>query len=365
MDETQILLGYVKQNLGDQLATKKLGGEYFYYSLPLAAIDAVFSAQAKYPTVQNVIQRYCSKYGLITFRPQTNNPPPKESQESVSDVIQKIRQAGIPYFVEQVFVNRSKTSGRLKVEVMLEVLETLEKLQIQYLQDIQVWLTQPKLQQNIIDAITSIHGIGEATYRYFLMLVGDDQMVKPDTMILRFINNALGRVVNAAEAVSLVQGCSHELLSQYPNLNPRLLDYLIWSWQRDQQFIPKKSPSLHDDEGKPEIHRHVPKKNSDIFQSLRKTTMTIPEKTQCSMHRRYQAGQLLSSAQIKDDVWTDYRTPRSSVMPKDYCCNVWNKDPRSGVYHVFYFENEINKYRLLLELDINVLRQRGDCPRQE
>ena len=37
--------------------------------------------------------------------------------------------------------------------------------------------------------------------------------------------------------------------------------------------------------------------------------------------KRYQLGQLLKGSQIKDDAFEDYRTPRGSVMPADYCCN--------------------------------------------
>jgi hypothetical protein len=91
--------------------------------------------------------------------------------------------------------------------------------------------------------------------------------------------------------------------------------------------------------------------------------MTIPQKTQQAMFRRYQPGQLLSSKQIKDDVLEDYpNTPRKSVMPSDYCCNKWNADPASGIYHIFFFDNIENKYRLLPELDLNEPRQRDNCP---
>ena len=259
MDDTQILLSYVEQNIADQLGTKRLGVEYYYFSLPLAAIDAVFSAQAQYPTVQNVIRRFCSKYELTIFRSKTDCLPPQERQESVSALLQKIRQNGIAHFVGQVFVNHSVTSGRLKAEILFELLETLEKLKIQTFQDIQAWLIQPDQQRNLISSITAIHGIGEATYRYFLMLAGDERMVKPDTMILRFIKKALGRTVHEAEAVSLIQCVSKQLLPRYPDLNPRLLDYLIWSWQRDQQLV--STPSLNLKKKNTETRELEPKQN--------------------------------------------------------------------------------------------------------
>mgnify|MGYP003466554474 CR=1 FL=1 len=37
----------------------ELGDEYFYASLPLCVIDAVYSIGVRYGSVRNVIRRYC------------------------------------------------------------------------------------------------------------------------------------------------------------------------------------------------------------------------------------------------------------------------------------------------------------------
>jgi hypothetical protein len=360
MDNVQGLLEYVTQKLANDFARKTLGDEYYYHSLPLAAIDAVFSAQALYPSVQNVVQRYCSKYELPVFRSPREQLPPPEHQETVSDLIRKMKRDGTPYFIENVFLNRSVTSGRKKAEILLELLEVFDRLQIQTFQDIQGWLNQPVQQKKLINAITSIHGIGEATYRYFLMLSGDEQMVKPDTMILRFIKSAINENVNEAEAVSLIQAVSRQLLPQYPRLNPRLLDYIIWSWQREQDDQKKPFPPH---QKKSEFHEIKPKPKESTMPTLRNGILTLPKKTQRAMFKRYKPSQLLSSSQIKDDVLEDYPgTPRGSVMPADYCCNKWNEDPKSGIYHVFFFEQDENKYRLLPELNLDFSRKRGECP---
>lgn len=357
-NNVQVLLEYVTQKLANQLATKTLGNEYYYHSLPLATIDAVFSAQALYPSVQNVVQRYCSKYELPVFRSPREQLPPPENQETVSGLLVKMKREGIHYFIENVFLNRSVTSGRKKAEILVELLEVFDRLQIQTFQDIQGWLNQPVQQKRLINTITSIHGIGEATYRYLLMLSGDEQMVKPDTMILRFIKNAINENVNEAEAVSLIQTVSRQLLPQYPRLNPRLLDYIIWSWQREQDD--QEKPFLGHP-NKPAFYEVKPKQKENKFNSPRNGILTLPQKTQRAMFKRYQPGQLLSSSQIKDDVLEDYpSTPRGSVMPADYCCNKWNEDPKSGIYHIFFFEQEKNKYRLLPELNLNFSRKRGD-----
>lgn len=355
MDDVQTLLKYVTQKLPDQLNTKTLGDEYFYQSLTLAAIDAVYSARAKYPSVQSVVQRYCNKYEMTIFRSPRDSLPPPESQERVTSLIQKMEQNGISLFSEQVFKNSSITSGRLKAEILLELLKKIEDLKIQNFQDIQLCLNNLDGQQKLIRSITEIRGIGEATFRYFLMLAGDEQMAKPDTMILRFIQNALGRNVLEAEAVSLIQAVSKQVLPQYPNLNPRLLDYLIWSWQRSQS-ISKNNPISNQKKSKSSESRRKQKINT----LPRERSITIPQKTQQAMFKRYPAGELLSSSQIKDDVLADYPDiPRSSVMPADYCCNKSNNDPLSGIYHIFFFEQNSKNYRLLPKRDITRPRQRG------
>lgn len=359
MGDVQILLKFVKQNLDDRLKTKALGDEYYYQSLTLAAIDAVFSAQARYPSVKSVIQRYCNKYKLPVIRNSKECLPALEGQESITSLIQKMKQVGLSYFVENVFVNQSKTSGRLKTEILLDLLKEIQSLNIESFQDIQPWLAQPDKQREFLGKITEIRGIGEATSRYFLMLSGDNQMVKPDTMILRFIENALGRKVHAIESVSLIQEVSRLLLPEYPHMNPRLLDHLIWSWQRSQSNS-KNFIFPHQKGNK--TRKDKQKQNIEIQTSSREKDMTIPQKTQQSMHMRYQPGKVLSSAQIKNDVLTDYPdTPRDSVMPLDYCCNKWNLDPSSGIYHIFYYEKSDKKYRLLPKMDITKPRQRGVC----
>jgi len=356
MDDVKKLLDYVIQNLSHQLKTIALGDEFYYQSLTLATIDAVYSAQATYPSVQNVIERYCSKYRLTKIRSPRDHIPYLENQESVNALILKIEEVGCSYFAEHTFNNRSKTARRLKSEILLELLKTIRLLNIETFQDIQPWLTDTNQQQKLVSAISEIHGIGEATSRYFLMLAGDDQMVKPDRMIQRFIKNALGKSVHEAEAVSLIQAVSQQLLPQYPKLNPRFLDYIIWSWQRDSTGSNIR-PTPH--QSKSEVRANKLQQSKKDLPTSSTESMTIPQKTQQAMHKRYKPGHLLTSSEIKNDVVSDYGMPRSSVMPSDYCCNISNEDPKSGIYHIFFFDEDLKKYRLLPKLDITKPRERG------
>jgi len=351
-DDIELLVNLTIQNLEPQFF-KPLSNEYYYQSLTLAAIDAVFSARARYQSVQAVVERYCQRYNLDRYRNQKEYLPSLDSQEHISSLIQKLEQAGTSYFAERVFRNKSKTSRRLKADVLLDLLRVVRDCGIQTFQEIQPILSDTDKQDDLLHKLIEIHGIGEATSRYFLMLAGNDQMVKPDTMILRFIRNALGKTVGSVEAVHLIQATSECLSKSYPHISPRRLDHLIWYWQRAQASF--ETTCISDGKLRPFPIRQQPIPVSN------NSNLTIAQKIQESMHLRYRVGELLSRAQIKKDVLTDYQNiSPGSVMPSDYCCNKWNKDARSGIYHIFFYEKK-DTYRLLPRVDVTKPRERGVC----
>ena len=53
----------------------KLGDEYFYNSLPLCVIDAVFSIAVRYEVTCNVVNSFCRKIKINKLRPLKNNYP--------------------------------------------------------------------------------------------------------------------------------------------------------------------------------------------------------------------------------------------------------------------------------------------------
>ena len=84
-------------------------------------------------------------------------------------------------------------------------------------------------------AVRAIPGQGSGvSLRYFWMLAGSDDFVKPDRMVLRFLQAALGRPVPVAEAQRLLSDAAEQLKAKYAHLTPRLLDYAVWQYQRQQ-----------------------------------------------------------------------------------------------------------------------------------
>lgn len=86
-------------------------------------------------------------------------------------------------------------------------------------------------------AIQAIRGQASGlSYVYFLILAGNQDGVKADRMVTRFVANALNvRNVAPALAEELVRGASAILREEFPQLTPSNLDNKIWKYQRGQE----------------------------------------------------------------------------------------------------------------------------------
>ena len=74
-------------------------------------------------------------------------------------------------------------------------------------------------------ALCALHGIGKATAHMLLMYCGNDDYVKGDVHVCRFVADALGEdEMDPREAERLVAGAAHVL-----GIAPRTLDARIWS----------------------------------------------------------------------------------------------------------------------------------------
>ena len=76
--------------------------------------------------------------------------------------------------------------------------------------------------------------------KYLYMLAGDENMVKPDRMIRRFVKNAGFSKIEDKDIVELFRGTVSELKGSYPDLTPRALDSAIWLYQRKIKAEKKK-----------------------------------------------------------------------------------------------------------------------------
>jgi hypothetical protein len=112
--------------------------------------------------------------------------------------------------VENIFQNRQRTSatnGILKVSASLQFIKVLSDFGVQYYQDIDKVLTNETFEQ----AIKRIPGQSSGTsLKYFFMLAGDENTIKPDRMVLRFLQDATGILFKPEECQLLLSEVAHK-----------------------------------------------------------------------------------------------------------------------------------------------------------
>jgi hypothetical protein len=208
-----------------------LGDEYSYAHLSLCVLDAVYSIGVRYESTRAVVQRY-AEWAHLTPTRATAELPPRESQQPLSALVDQIADLGPDRFAADVVQNRQRTSTRngvLKAEAVMLFAGALGEHGVGCLQDIAPVATDKDLDA----ALRAVAGQGSGiSIAYFFMLAGDDNLVKPDRMLQRFVSRVLGRPVAIASIQALVSGACRELRDEHPHLSPRALDHAIWDHER-------------------------------------------------------------------------------------------------------------------------------------
>ena len=207
----------------------KLGEEFFPAHLPVALIDAIFTANREYALVVPIVERYCQRFSLNRVRRDRTTLPPVGDQETLSDLIGHYETLGLDELQETVFRVRwpaHPSTKMLRSENVRRAAVTLHDIGVETLQDI-----QSRRPDEIKCALKPLRGIGDQTIHMFLMYVGHDDFVKGDVHVRRFVAEALDRPrVSAKEAERLVGSTARAL-----DVAPRLLDYGIWNFERERR----------------------------------------------------------------------------------------------------------------------------------
>ncbi len=213
-----------------------------YDSTGLAAIDAVFSANAQYTSVQNIVTRITPSIAKwcgddVTYRVFTLSRLLQlyawiEEGSTTTNAAE--------HLANSFFGNRARIGGRLKADALesfaariLTAHERLPRVEapLDDLSDFQtIWSTAGArdVGNALVRDATAVRGIGLATARYFLLLTGGP-FVKPDRMTERFVAGVLGRSTSQVETTELLETAIDRSIRQngYTYSVPRI-DHLIW-----------------------------------------------------------------------------------------------------------------------------------------
>lgn len=228
--EDRIIADCCKKHL--DLKNAKLSPEFYYNSLPLCVIDAVFSPGIRYSKTRQIVIDFCNKVGIKRLREYGSSYPPVEEQFSISSFLDIYRKRSVDEITDDFYRSRQRTSTRagiLKSVACFKFAKVLKDYGINYFQDLPPLIGNKGLE----DSIKKIPGQRSGlTINYFYMLAGEENFIKPDRWIIRFIESCLGRKVDSNEASSLIMSAHKILVSDFPTLTPRQLDHEFWKYKR-------------------------------------------------------------------------------------------------------------------------------------
>lgn len=199
--------------------------------LPVCVLDAVFSINSRYSSVVAVCDRYAQHQHLDPHLLAVANAANVigTSLEQPVDVLAALgRDIGADLFASDVLSNRGRTSTRggvLKAEAAVRYAEILAESDVHTLNEAADLLRDLSRLEEVERRLRVVPGNGAHDVRmsYLWMLAGDDEHVKPDRMVLRWIRDHLDRDVDVRTARHLVADAARKL-----HRTPWELDHAIW-----------------------------------------------------------------------------------------------------------------------------------------
>ncbi len=172
-------------------------------NVELSLIDAVLSIRARYGVsadtgVRGAINRY-----------------KRESGREKWDDLKALADTDAAWLA-RVLDNRQKTGGVPKAQAIVSAAERLCRVGVVGSKDVDRDAAEQR------KAYCGTRGLGPVTWQYFLILVGYDG-VKPDTLVTRFVEGAIGRRPDNRTVTRLVTEAAKRL-----DVPAAALDHSIW-----------------------------------------------------------------------------------------------------------------------------------------
>lgn len=205
-----------------------------WVSLSFAIVDAVWSIGATYATtVVPLVSRVAADFGVThasvpNSSPPTPDPVPLEAFRSRFDVESLTART-----------NRQRTStrgGTSKAHAVLDHVDIFRTAGIDTLGQARAIMTDTPAFERLDIALKAVPGEGAHGVRrgYLWMLIGDDDRIKPDRMVLRWLRHH-GVSASPASATAIV----HELVARINDIpgERRItaweIDHALWQAGRD------------------------------------------------------------------------------------------------------------------------------------
>lgn len=196
---------------------------YGYPNPVLCAIEAVWSLSVRYSCTYRALVSYAEWAERRGALPWSAEHPPAEA-------VRLLEALSPDEMAEQVFRSRHRTSttnGILKAEAVRRYLQVLAAEKI--VSNADALARRLELRPELLGVKGQSHG---KSTDYFFMLAGCQELVKPDRMVKRFVEDAAGRSFSADAAATVIVHAAQLLAERVPGLTPRTLDRAIWEYKR-------------------------------------------------------------------------------------------------------------------------------------
>jgi hypothetical protein len=221
------------------LQDAELSEEYYYRSLPFCIIDAVYSLAARYSSTRNAVIHFSNAEGLQRLRPKGSPYADISEQYSVRQFEELLSSySDYERIATELFDNRQRTSTRsgiLKAEAVHRFARILSRHDVNYFQDITTVIRSGQFESDICSIPGQTYG---TSLTYFFMLSGEENMVKPDRMVLRFLWRIIGNQVSQRSPHAWLSQALQILNGKYPKLTLRELDHEIWKYEKEMANKP-------------------------------------------------------------------------------------------------------------------------------
>ena len=197
---------------------------YDYHSLPVCIIDCVYSLRVHYDTTtKRIIDRYARKY---------LNGDVFNSTETISDLLSHFDELNSKSDFSRIINNKQKLGKDIpKESVCYDIAKYLSYLHIESLNDFLEFEDKIFLEK----VLRSVKGFGSAGVNYLFMLTGDIDRCKIDTHISQFMNDIFGDKPPENEIYRLFKEAVKILKNEYPGLNVRNLDGIVWRYYQSKK----------------------------------------------------------------------------------------------------------------------------------
>lgn len=210
-----------------------------YPHLGIAVIDSMFSLQSTYDAVVvPALRRYCDAHPTLRWQDRFDSSVPEHGAKALLDFLGPMTS---DRRCEILTRNVAPGTTTRKADVCVGIATVLIESGI----DSHLNLADAVERDSKLEwKIREIRGVGEAAWRYLLNLSRVEKS-KPDTMVVRWVTEAVGIDLSPGSAADALEAVVDELQARHNDVSVRTLDHLVWR-KASGRPLSNLTPEAHD-----------------------------------------------------------------------------------------------------------------------